>query len=209
VRTKELRQVRRLAQEVLLQRSDVEAFLVSSIQQVRAEMAAEVAAAGVAAGPAGGGVAAAAAGVLPPQAQASDGGAAPEGEVPRAASSSSGGGGSTVSPSKSNLASSSSSSSLGMAGEASSGGGALAAAGGGGAGQADIKQLSWQDRERILRLLFAKINRAAQVGGRGGGRAGLQAGRPCWPCPHRRPRLTLLLHLPPPPAMCSSRLCRR
>ena len=42
-------------------------------------------------------------------------------------------------------------------------------------GPVDIKQLSWEDRERILRLLFAKINRAAQVrrlpGGLGMGQA--------------------------------------
>jgi hypothetical protein len=29
-------------------------------------------------------------------------------------------------------------------------------------GQVDIRDLSWEDRERILRLLFAKINKAAQ-----------------------------------------------
>lgn len=32
----------------------------------------------------------------------------------------------------------------------------------GAAGRMDIKDLSWEDRERILRLLFAKINNQAQ-----------------------------------------------
>ncbi|PSC76586.1 flagellar basal body [Micractinium conductrix] len=144
VRTKELRQVRRLAQEVLLQRSDVEAFLVSSIQQVRAEMAAEAAAA--------------AAGTAAPQQAPGEGGAEGAREAALAAGTSGG--------------SDTSSSSLGMAGERSIAASVLAgsiggaAAGGGastapGVGPMDIQQLSWQDRERILRLLFAKINRSA------------------------------------------------
>lgn len=39
---------------------------------------------------------------------------------------------------------------------------AAAAAAAGAAGRMDIKDLSWEDRERILRLLFAKINNQAQ-----------------------------------------------
>ena len=157
--------MRRLAQEVLLQRSDVEAFLVSSIQQVRAEMAAEAAAA--------------AAGTAAPQQAPGEGGAEGAREAALAAGTSGG--------------SDTSSSSLGMAGERSIAASVLAgsiggaAAGGGastapGVGPMDIQQLSWQDRERILRLLFAKINRSAaasQVGvGCGAGLAGLRDRQP-------------------------------
>ncbi|KXZ47560.1 hypothetical protein GPECTOR_34g719 [Gonium pectorale] len=86
LKTRELKNVRRLAQEVLLQRSDVEAFLLSSLHAVRREIERES---------------------LFPK---------PGGD-----------GGSTAA----RVAS-------------------------------DIKDLSWEDRERVLRLLFAKINNQAQ-----------------------------------------------
>ncbi|KAG2495413.1 hypothetical protein HYH03_006360 [Edaphochlamys debaryana] len=90
LKTRELKNVRRLAQEVLLQRSDVEAFLLSSLHAVRREVERES--------------------LFP---------------------SHRGGGG---------------------------GGGGF----GGGGGGADIKDLPWEDRERVLRLLFSKINNQAQ-----------------------------------------------
>lgn len=179
VRTKELRQVRRLAQEVLLQRSDVEAFLVSSIQQVRAEMAAEAAAAAAAGAPSAAALGQRAGGAV--QAPA---GSASSGEL---ASSSSFPAGSGAGPGLGHVASvadaavpddhdgmsNASSSSSGDCSQVQAGTATAAAAaaagdgsistGRGTTGQMDIKQLSWQDRERILRLLFAKINRASQV----------------------------------------------
>jgi len=94
LKTRELKNVRRLAQEVLLQRSDVETFLLSSLHQVRKEM---------------------------------------ERDSLRPGSGGSG------------------------AAKAAAGGAGL-----GGAGRMDLKDLSWEDRERILRLLFAKINNQAQ-----------------------------------------------
>lgn len=154
LRTRELRQLRRLAQEVLLQRSDVEAFLVSSIQHARAEMvkAASGAAGGqpamAAVGTTAGSPAAArpaavalllgsdtadlgrAAAHTAAATAATAGGLAAEHSRPRA--------GSVVSqPSAAHPA-----------------GAAL--------GAVDIRDLSWDDRERILRFLFAKINKAAQ-----------------------------------------------
>lgn len=148
-----------LAQEVLLQRSEVEAFLVSSIQQARAEMAAQAAAGGACSPPAaqasaagqpsaalnwstGDAVEASASGLA---------GAAPAAEC----SSRSGGSAGAAAPSCSSgpwvakdAAPSASASSMTSA-----------------PGGLDIRELSWQDRERILRLLFAKINRAAAVVG--------------------------------------------
>lgn len=134
--------MRRLAQAVLLQRSDVEAFLVSSIQAVRAELAAS----GAGGAP------------LPP-AQAS--------QAALAGGSSSAGG----TPSSQPLGSAASWSSRGIDEEV------VRNAGGSPAGDApagtiltssssdgsavDVRELSWQDRERVLRLLFAKVNRAA------------------------------------------------
>ena len=95
LKTRELKNVRRLAQEVLLQRSDVETFLLSSLHIARREVERES---------------------IKPRS--------------RPGSGSNGGGG-----------------------------------GGGGGGEAvgsmDIKDLPWEDRERILRLLFAKINNQA------------------------------------------------
>ncbi len=84
LKTRELKNIRRLAQEVLLQRSDVETFLLSSLHIARREVERDSLTKGA------------------------------------------GGGGS-----------------------------------GGAAGSMDIKDLPWEDRERILRLLFAKINNQA------------------------------------------------
>eukprot|EP00955_Chlamydomonas_euryale_P111011 366031-Chlamydomonas_euryale.AAC.15 len=89
LKTRELKNVRRLAQEVLLQRSDVESFLLSSLHHVRKEVER---------------------GSLKP--------------------------GSTVS--------------------------GIGEAHGRITGRLDIKDLPWDDRERVLRLLFAKINNQAQ-----------------------------------------------
>ncbi|KAG2441078.1 hypothetical protein HXX76_003931 [Chlamydomonas incerta] len=88
LKTRELKNVRRLAQEVLLQRSDVEAFLLSSLHAVRREIERES---------------------LWPSRQPGD-----------------------------------------------------TAAAAGRAVANDIKDLPWEDRERVLRLLFAKINNQAQ-----------------------------------------------
>lgn len=83
LKTRELKNIRRLAQEVLLQRSDVETFLLSSLHIARKEVERES---------------------LYPPSERSDTGEA---------------------------------------------------------GRMDIKDLPWEDRERILRLLFAKINNQA------------------------------------------------
>ncbi|GAB4816705.1 hypothetical protein N2152v2_003751 [Parachlorella kessleri] len=86
LRTKELNHVRGLAHEVLLQRTDVESFLLSSIQHVRTEVVAR---------------------------QADAGAEASKLQLEDAVAASS---------------------------------------------KADIRELSWEDRERILRQLFVKIN---------------------------------------------------
>lgn len=147
VRTKELRTVRKAAQEVLLQRSEVEAFLVSSIQQARAEMAAEAAA------PASEAVAAAGSASAPIQEQQDSSGTGEASRSPSRAAvrthSSPGGctdGGAVVEEPGSRTAAVHSSASTA-----------------GGSGPVDVRDLSWQDRERILRLLFAKINRSVSV----------------------------------------------
>lgn len=204
VRSRELRGLRRAAQEVLAQRSDVEAFLVASIQQVggrrwvwgwsggrlagrdglalrhrcevmccpcpdskhaftpalhqvRAELMAQ-------AGSGAGGSAAA------PSA------AATAGSQPALGGSS---GGSVLPASPQRSASAASASASGAAGDANDavgqGGEGSAPAGAGSGGSSglpggyssslgtavDVRELSWQDRERILRLLFSRINRAA------------------------------------------------
>jgi F0F1-type ATP synthase membrane subunit b/b' len=95
LKTRELKNVRRLAQEVLLQRSDVEAFLLSSLHTVRREVERGS--------------------LLPQSAGAEKGGGT-----------------------------------AGMGGSP------------GMSGRMDIKELSWEDRERILRLLFSKINNQQQ-----------------------------------------------
>lgn len=86
LKTRELKNIRRLAQEVLLQRSDVESFLLSSLHTVRKEVERDS---------------------LKPEASGASGA-------------------------------------------------------GGASGRMDIKDLSWEDRERILRLLFSKINNQQQ-----------------------------------------------
>ncbi|KAL4434248.1 hypothetical protein ABPG75_000689 [Micractinium tetrahymenae] len=156
VRTKELRQVRRLAQEVLLQRSEVEAFLVSSIQQVRAEMAAEAAQCAAGSGELASSSSfradSRAGAALGPALSMAGAAAAPVDRAPSSSSNSSSGRGSQLEAASPTAAAAVAPGALG--GSSSTAGGA--------AGQVDIKQLSWQDRERILRLLFAKINRASQ-----------------------------------------------
>ncbi|GLI63274.1 hypothetical protein VaNZ11_006179 [Volvox africanus] len=106
LKTRELKNVRRLAQEVLLQRSDVEAFLLSSLHAVRREIERES--------------------LFPRQPNDTSGGPATA---------------------------------------ATSISGAVSQATGGGGGSrvaSDIRDLPWEDRERVLRLLFAKINNQAQ-----------------------------------------------
>jgi len=87
LKTRELKNVRRLAQEVLLQRSDVETFLLSSLHHVRKETERE--------------------------------------EL--------------------------------LSGRGQKGGDSLPPL----SGRLDIKDLAWEDRERVLRLLFARINNQA------------------------------------------------
>lgn len=92
LKMKEARNIRRLAQEVLLQRSDVETFFVSSLLHVRTQLEHQVAE-------------------------------------------------QSTSPS-------------GMEGDSSPGKAETQ--------RVDISQLSWQERECVLRLAFAKINNQAQ-----------------------------------------------
>eukprot|EP00887_Chlorella_sp_A99_P000647 scaffold5.g647.t1 len=127
LRTTELHRVRRLAQEVLLQRSDVESFLISSILHVRAEVAAAAAAGGAA--PAAAAAAAAGAGAKQGSAPAAGGGG-PAGAAALLPQGSGSGGGAPSAPAAS-------------------------------ASRVDVKDLSWADREHVLRLLFAKINHQA------------------------------------------------
>ena len=175
----------RLAQQVLLQRSEVEAFLVSSIQLVRAEMAAEAAGTGApapaAAGPAGTGsmctgqVSAAAgegSSERAGQLEGAEFGAVPDSRGSTCADSNDPAGGCSA-PEAAAGATQDSPTSCGAAGPTATVKAAV------GAPAVDIRALSWQDRERVLRLLFAKINRAAaQVGfatGHGQGLHGAQA----------------------------------
>ncbi|GLC47469.1 hypothetical protein PLESTB_000133900 [Pleodorina starrii] len=103
LKTRELKNVRRLAQEVLLQRSDVEAFLLSSLHAVRREIERES---------------------LFPKHQHQQHQHQPGAGAGDSASAS-----------------------------------AYAASG---RATPDIRDLPWEDRERVLRLLFAKINNQAQ-----------------------------------------------
>lgn len=160
VRTKELRSLRRLAQEVLLQRSDVEAFLVASIQQVGGW--AEVLYSGWQAGPVHSCPELTSCHLSIRQvraelmAQAGSGGAAPSAAATAGSQAALGGSGSSAAAEE---------------GEDPGGEASTAAAAGAGAGlpsyssslgsAVDVRELSWPDRERILRLLFSKINRAA------------------------------------------------
>ncbi|PRW58814.1 flagellar basal body isoform B [Chlorella sorokiniana] len=161
VRTRELRTVRRLAQQVLLQRSEVEAFLVSSIQMVRAQMAAQAAGAAAPAAADGEAGAQSAAGDHSLGEAAEHLAGQPEQGMAAASDdrgSSSAGMGATVIASAATVeaggAVQCSSSSCGSPQ-------AVTAATPGAPSTVDIRALSWQDRERVLRLLFAKINRAA------------------------------------------------
>lgn len=98
LKTRELKNIRRLAQQVLFQRSDVESFLLNSLHAVKKE-------------------------------------------VERG----------SLRPGNNN---SSNHHTIAGGGTVNVGGGGLGATGGG----LDLKELSWEDRERVLRLLFAKIN---------------------------------------------------
>ena len=198
LRTRDLRQLRHLAQEVLLQRSDVEALLVSGILQVRAEIAAaaargsplqqatQPAAAGDSPSAASlaltgeasnsvastKGLAAAGSSVL---AHTTTTLAAAAGKVaglpsppaplsPAAATAAAAGVVPDVVRSPSRAAATSWT--AGGGSPTSAGASQAAASPSSAAGHVDVKDLSWEDRERILRLLFAKINKAAQVRGR-------------------------------------------
>lgn len=106
LRTHELARLRQLAQEALLQRSDVEAFLIASIQQVRREADAEAL-------------------------SGANGGGAQGGD----------------------------SQATRNATKAGASSGEDAATGGRSKGSGvDVSQLSWAERERVLRLLFARVN---------------------------------------------------
>mmetsp|Transcript_12897 Transcript_12897/g.15564 ORF Transcript_12897/g.15564 Transcript_12897/m.15564 type:complete len:487 (-) Transcript_12897:254-1714(-) len=102
LKTRELNNIRRLAQEVVRQRSDVESFLIDSLTFVR-ENAAEERAGAIADGP------------------------TTSGSLPSISGAPTG---SQKSPKSS--------------------------------ARLDIRDLSWEDRERVLRLLFSKINNASQ-----------------------------------------------
>ena len=160
--------MRRLAQEVLLQRCDVEAFLVSSIQQVRAEMAAAAAGRGAAAA----GTAALAHRQAPTPLPAQ-----PQHQPPLAGEVEGSGAGDDEGPAGDAGPGAAGAEASSHTADTSTAGGSGGNSSGGSGGPVDIKHLSWEDRERILRLLFAKINRAAQVrlaaGGLGIGQAGL------------------------------------
>lgn len=174
MRTRELRQVRRLAQQVLLQRSEVEAFLVSSIQLVRSQMAAEAAGAGAAAGAAAG---ATRVGLAPTA--AADGGAGGASGDPlhqpelggMAATGASAGRNKDASAAAGSCATceGTAGAQQGSPMSCAAPGPTAAVAAATGTPAADIRSLSWQDRERVLRLLFAKINRAAAQVRRAGG----------------------------------------
>ncbi|KAL6746692.1 flagellar/basal body protein [Haematococcus lacustris] len=99
LKTRELKNVRRLAQEVLLQRSDVETFLLSSLHLVRKEIERNS-------------LATRNTQQQQPQQQAAGAGQGSDTSLT--------------------------------------------------AGRLDMKDLPWEDRERVLRLLFAKINNQAQ-----------------------------------------------
>jgi hypothetical protein len=175
LKTHELRRVRRLAQEVLLQRSDVETFLVASLHKVKSEMTkSEVLNSDMswtAKGSAGGGLAPVVAGPRRP-------GSASEG-----AEGQQGGSGAGPVP-VARTAGGASSSGAGVGAEA---GGSVQRGGDAGsrrssvsslgstqqqrgqltqelsaAASVDISDLGWGDCERVLRLLFSKINNQAR-----------------------------------------------
>ena len=114
LKTRELKNIRRLASEVVRQRSDVERFLVDSLDVVRREIGAQRAVAHVVA-PGGMKASLPSIGKRHPP---SRGGASPK---------------------------------PASAGVASAAGGA----------RVDIAELSWEDREKVLRLLFSKVNNAS------------------------------------------------
>lgn len=117
LKTRELKNTRRLAQEVLLQRSDVETFLLSSLHTVRREVERDSVR-----------------------------------EVMGGAASGSGAGGAGGAAG-----------SVFLTGDAAGASGVeRAGAKGGEGGGMDLRSLSWADRERVLKLLFAKINNQAQ-----------------------------------------------
>jgi hypothetical protein len=179
LRTRELRQLRHLAQEVLLQRSDVEAFLVAGIQQVRGEIAAEAAAA------------AGAARRLGPHRQAMQPALAASHDGPKMLEEPGGSMASiSLAPSRQgSVASRAVAPSAATSPTAASSKDPAAAAAATVAGQLpgriDVRELSWEDRERVLRLLFAKINKAAQ-----------QSAAP--PVPQPQPPSPVLVSSPPP-----------
>ncbi|KAL4860135.1 Basal body-orientation factor 1 [Chlorella vulgaris] len=156
LRTRELRHLRHLAQEVLLQRSDVEAFLVAGIQQVRGEIAAEAAAA------------AGAARRLGPNRQAMQPALAASHDGPKMLEEQGGSMASiSLAPSRrgsvaSRAVAPSAATSPTAASSADHAAAVAATVAGQLPGRIDVRELSWEDRERVLRLLFAKINKAAQ-----------------------------------------------
>lgn len=108
LKTRELNNIRRLAQEVVRQRSDVESFLIDSLSYVREQVADERKTSMV-------------------QERSSRG--LPNINSPSGQGSSSGRPG---------------------------------ASGGSAASKLDIRDLSWEDREKVMRLLFSKINNSSQ-----------------------------------------------
>jgi|AntAceMinimDraft_5_1070358.scaffolds.fasta_scaffold51167_1 hypothetical protein len=131
LRTRELANIKRLAAEVVRQRGEVERFMIDSLEAVKRQLADER---GAAAGPA------------PPPGSSSS------------ATSLNGAGGRGTLPSIG----------AGAAATARKGGGSgkmsgarRLGSGRGASGGVDIADLAWEDRERVLRLLFSKINSAA------------------------------------------------
>lgn len=179
LKTHELRRVRRLAQDVLLQRSDVETFLVASLHRVKSEMTKSEVLRSDMSWTAKGGVSD---GLAPVVAGPRRPGSASEGAGQE--------GGSGAGPAAEARAAGGASSSGGFGAEAS---GSMSRGGDAGsrrssvsslgstqqqrgqqpgrgqltqelsaAASVDISDLGWGDRERVLRLLFAKINNQAR-----------------------------------------------
>ncbi|MEW5297752.1 MAG: hypothetical protein WDW36_000936 [Sanguina aurantia] len=177
LKSRELKSIRRLAHEVLLQRSDVECFLLSSLHQVRRELErSSILVGGIPSAPSN---SVAATAVASPNGAMMLPGYSHKGGI-----SSAGGGGGWSHPIWSArgwirfaapcdrfpgrthrhgaIAVCSFETGGGVGGVAA--GPSVGAAGQGGSygGRLELKDLSWADRERVLRLLFTKINNQAQ-----------------------------------------------
>jgi hypothetical protein len=154
LKTRELKTLRRLGQEVLLQRSEVEVFLIAALQQVRAELARERAGVHGGAGTAG-------------QEEGADSG---------------GGGSGQLAESGSHEAAAVAEAAAGAATEDGTAAGAVGEVGAAqeghtmGSSPLDIRDLTWEQRERVLWLLFSRISAHAVAGATTGAAAAAAAG---------------------------------